>query len=97
MKYRLDPSFHKDSGSFVGWLKCLILKIPHFLVVEGERMTSYRERQISLCLVSFGGQICRVDGCAGWGTLHFPLCQGCKHAFLRTERNHVEAVQPGRL
>lgn len=52
MKYRLDPSFHKNSGSFVGWLKGLILKMPHFLVVEGERMTSYRERQISLCLVS---------------------------------------------
>ena len=72
MKYKLDPSFHKGSGSFVGWLKCLILKIPHFLVVEGERMTSYRERQISLCLVSFGGQICRVDGVQGGILYTFP-------------------------
>lgn len=30
MKHRLVSSFHMDSGSIVGWLKCMILKNTEF-------------------------------------------------------------------
>lgn len=64
MKYRLVFSFHKDSNSFVGWLKYVILKIPHFLVIKGQEWLGKETKKLVSALYPLEAKyIGRVSMC----------------------------------